>query len=171
MMRCRFLLNRHRLQNTELDAAASRVSMHQMYQFPRSAAHESSLAVPTRLVLVAHGHRQSSRERDVPRRRLRRANCCRTPDPVRTSSAGPCPAVQKSHLQQDKGHGAECEAFVRAVKQGTESPIPFDSIVNTTLTAIRLAESVRNRRQVEVSWSIQDASDEPVTGVIAKDAL
>jgi predicted dehydrogenase/threonine dehydrogenase-like Zn-dependent dehydrogenase len=79
--------------------------------------------------------------------------------------------VQKSHLGQDKGHNAECEAFVRAVKEGSESPIPFDSIVNTTLTTIRLAESVRHRRQEEVSWSIQDTPKESMMSVIAKDTL
>lgn len=79
--------------------------------------------------------------------------------------------VQKSHLHQNKGHGAECAAFVRAVKEGTESPIPFDSIVNTTLATIRLAESVRHRQQKDVSWSVQDTTKERMMSVIAKDTL
>lgn len=67
--------------------------------------------------------------------------------------------IEKSHLRQDKGHRGECEAFVRAIKGGAESPIAFESLVNPTLTTFRLAESVRQRRQPEVSWNTENVDE------------
>jgi len=43
--------------------------------------------------------------------------------------------------RQDKGHSAEVEAFVGAVKKGGASPIPFSEIVEVTETTIRLANT------------------------------
>lgn len=77
----------------------------------------------------------------------------------------------KSHLRHDKGHRAECAAFVRAVKEGSASPIPFESIMNTTLATIRLTESVRHRRPEEVSWSSFDESQETILSAHAEDTL
>jgi predicted dehydrogenase len=77
----------------------------------------------------------------------------------------------KSHLRQDKGHGAECAEFVRSVKEGSANPIPFESIVNTTLATIRLAQSVRNRRLYDVTWSSFDEAPEPILSAQAESAL
>ena len=49
----------------------------------------------------------------------------------------------KSRLRQDKGHIAECAAFVRAIEEASAAPISFDSIYNTTLTTFEIAESLR----------------------------
>ncbi len=41
---------------------------------------------------------------------------------------------------QDKGHNAEMRAFVTAIRTGAESPIAFDSILNTTKATLAVAE-------------------------------
>ena len=79
--------------------------------------------------------------------------------------------VVKSHLRQDKGHHAECEAFVRAIKDGTQSPIAFDAIANTTLATLRLAESVRSRQPLEVSWTQSGSPQEWEMSATAEDEL
>jgi hypothetical protein len=79
--------------------------------------------------------------------------------------------VEKSHLSQDKGHRAECEAFVRAIKEGRPSPIPLDSIVNTTLATIRIAESVHHRQPQEILWTASVTDRAPEISVTAKDTL
>ncbi len=42
-----------------------------------------------------------------------------------------------------KGHREEIEAFVAAVKDGTQSPIPFDSLVTTTRITFKVLEALR----------------------------
>jgi predicted dehydrogenase len=49
--------------------------------------------------------------------------------------------VFRSRLRQDKGHRGEWQAFAQAVRTGSESPIPFSEIVNTTLATIRAEAS------------------------------
>ena len=43
---------------------------------------------------------------------------------------------------QGKGHKEEVKAFINAIKKGTESPIPFDSILATTLVTFAIKESL-----------------------------
>ena len=47
----------------------------------------------------------------------------------------------RSRLHQDKGHRREWEAFAAAIRNGSESPIPFEEIVASTLTTLRAVES------------------------------
>lgn len=54
--------------------------------------------------------------------------------------------VHRSRLGQDKGHRAECVAFVRAIEQGTGSPIPLADLVATTRATIVAAECARTGR-------------------------
>jgi Predicted dehydrogenases and related proteins len=49
--------------------------------------------------------------------------------------------VSRSLLRQDKGHRAEWEAFVSALRNGTDSPISFAEIVNTMSATFALEES------------------------------
>ena len=49
----------------------------------------------------------------------------------------------KSLFSQDKGHREELRAFVEAVSDGREPPIPFESLRATTLATFRLRESLR----------------------------
>lgn len=52
-------------------------------------------------------------------------------------------AKGKKHIRsrQDKGHEQEMNRFLEALKSGQESPIPFDSIYNTTLSTFKVLES------------------------------
>ncbi|MFI5263097.1 MAG: Gfo/Idh/MocA family protein, partial [Candidatus Kapaibacterium sp.] len=43
---------------------------------------------------------------------------------------------------QGKGHKEEVEAFLKAIKTGSASPIPFDSILATTLVTFAIRESL-----------------------------
>jgi hypothetical protein len=43
--------------------------------------------------------------------------------------------------RQDKGHGAEVNAFVDAIANGGPSPIPFNEIMEVTETTIHLAST------------------------------
>jgi predicted dehydrogenase/threonine dehydrogenase-like Zn-dependent dehydrogenase len=49
--------------------------------------------------------------------------------------------VLRSFLRQDKGHRGEWEAFAAAIKNGTESPIPFREIVSTMMATFALEQS------------------------------
>ena len=51
--------------------------------------------------------------------------------------------TMKSRLRQEKGHREECAAFTQAILGGEESPIAFESIVDTTLATFRIMESLR----------------------------
>jgi polar amino acid transport system substrate-binding protein len=43
---------------------------------------------------------------------------------------------------QGKGHKEEVEAFINSIKIGSESPIPFDSMLATTLVTFAIRESL-----------------------------
>jgi polar amino acid transport system substrate-binding protein len=43
---------------------------------------------------------------------------------------------------QGKGHKEEVEAFIHSIKSGSDSPIPFDSILATTLVTFAIRESL-----------------------------
>jgi predicted dehydrogenase/threonine dehydrogenase-like Zn-dependent dehydrogenase len=49
--------------------------------------------------------------------------------------------VSRSLFRQDKGHRAEWEAFVSALRNGKGSPVPFAEIVNTMSATFALEES------------------------------
>lgn len=51
---------------------------------------------------------------------------------------------------QDKGHAAELEAFLSAVRTGAEPPISFESLVCTTMTTFAILESLRSGSSVDV---------------------
>ena len=47
----------------------------------------------------------------------------------------------RTFLRQDKGHRGEWEAFTAAIKNATESPIPFREVVSTMMATFALEES------------------------------
>ncbi len=49
---------------------------------------------------------------------------------------------RKKQFFQDKGHREEVRRFIEAVKTGSEMPIPFEEIVATTLTTLKIEESI-----------------------------
>jgi len=49
--------------------------------------------------------------------------------------------IFRSRFRADKGHRGEWQSFVRAIKAGKESPIPFCEIVTTMLATFALEES------------------------------
>jgi len=49
--------------------------------------------------------------------------------------------VLRTFLRQDKGHRGEWEAFAAAIKNATESPIPFREVVSTMMATFALDES------------------------------
>jgi predicted dehydrogenase/threonine dehydrogenase-like Zn-dependent dehydrogenase len=49
--------------------------------------------------------------------------------------------VLRSRLRQDKGHRGEWRALAAAIRNGSESPLPFNEIVATTLATLRAADS------------------------------
>jgi predicted dehydrogenase/threonine dehydrogenase-like Zn-dependent dehydrogenase len=56
----------------------------------------------------------------------------------------------RSLFSQDKGHREELRAFLKAVAEGGESPIPFESLRATTLATFRLRESLRCAKALPV---------------------
>lgn len=55
------------------------------------------------------------------------------------------PNFKKMNLwRQDKGHRAEMQAFVDAVRTGGESPIPFDDIIDVTRASFRVVDAARS---------------------------
>jgi hypothetical protein len=48
--------------------------------------------------------------------------------------------IIRSRWHQDKGHRAELQAFAEAVINGRAAPIPFEEIIATTLTTLRIKD-------------------------------
>jgi len=67
----------------------------------------------------------------------------------------------RSRFRQDKGHRAELEAFAAAVCGRSETPIPFDEIVSTTLATLRVLESRSSGLPVEVDTAAFISSHSP----------
>ena len=65
---------------------------------------------------------------------------------------------KKKLWQQDKGHQAGFNAFLSAVHQGEESPIPLDSIVNVTEATFAVVESMRFGRVVQLQPPVEFGS-------------
>ncbi len=59
-----------------------------------------------------------------------------------------CLSRAKRGWFQDKGHNAGFHAFVKAVRTGAESPIPFESLVNTTKAMLIVADAVQRQAAV-----------------------
>jgi predicted dehydrogenase len=55
-------------------------------------------------------------------------------------------------LRQDKGHRAECAAFIAAVRAGGPSPIPLRDLVATTRVTFLARDAVREGRSFEVPF-------------------
>ena len=64
----------------------------------------------------------------------------------------------RSRLGQDKGHRAAVAEFLKAVRQGGPSPIPFAEALNVTLATLAAEASLRLR----VPFAVDDASIRPL---------
>jgi len=71
---------------------------------------------------------------------------------VLETAAGGRRRVWRSRLRQDKGHAAELAAFVHAVRTGGPMPIPFTSLIRTTLATLRIIDALRSGRPQRVDW-------------------
>jgi predicted dehydrogenase/threonine dehydrogenase-like Zn-dependent dehydrogenase len=56
-----------------------------------------------------------------------------------------------ARLRQDKGHRALWEAFVQAVRQGGQPPIPYDHLISVTRASFAAVESLRQQADVEIN--------------------
>jgi predicted dehydrogenase/threonine dehydrogenase-like Zn-dependent dehydrogenase len=56
-----------------------------------------------------------------------------------------------SRLRQDKGHKAEWRAFADCITSGGPSPTSFEEIVASTVTTIRIAESLRSGVEQQIT--------------------
>jgi predicted dehydrogenase/threonine dehydrogenase-like Zn-dependent dehydrogenase len=53
---------------------------------------------------------------------------------------------------QDKGQSGELQSLVEAIRKGGPTPIPLDDSVFTTLTTLRILDSLRLGTEVNVGW-------------------
>ena len=58
--------------------------------------------------------------------------------------------VERSLLSQDKGHKNAWRAFLKAVGQGQEPPIPYDQLIGVTRASFAAVESLRNGKTVKI---------------------
>jgi predicted dehydrogenase/threonine dehydrogenase-like Zn-dependent dehydrogenase len=56
----------------------------------------------------------------------------------------------RSRLRQDKGHGAEWEAFVKCLTHGDPPPIPYPQLISVSMASFAAVESLRTKRTVPV---------------------
>jgi len=56
----------------------------------------------------------------------------------------------KKLMSQDKGQKNEVQAFLRAVKEGQPSPIPFEQIYSTSLVTFKVLESIRTGQAIKI---------------------
>jgi predicted dehydrogenase/threonine dehydrogenase-like Zn-dependent dehydrogenase len=57
---------------------------------------------------------------------------------------------RKRTWTQDKGHDEEFRLFIDAIRNGTESPIPFESLLNTSRATLATIEALANHKVVDV---------------------
>jgi hypothetical protein len=67
--------------------------------------------------------------------------------------------TRHSRLKQDKGHQAELAAFVQSAREGTPAPIPFASLVQTTLATLRIRDALRSGQPQPVGWEPATAAE------------
>jgi predicted dehydrogenase len=70
--------------------------------------------------------------------------------------------VFRSWLRQDKGHRAEWEEYVAAIRTGSPAPISFEEICATSLATIRIADSLRSGQQEQVITKEAETSAAPL---------
>lgn len=58
--------------------------------------------------------------------------------------------TNKSLWIQDKGHKNEFKEFINAIENDTESPIEFNSLINTTLTTFAHVESLNTNQVIDI---------------------
>ncbi len=58
--------------------------------------------------------------------------------------------VERSLLSQDKGHKDAWRAFLKAVQQGQEPPIPYDQLIGVTQASFAALDSLRNGKPVQI---------------------
>ncbi len=58
--------------------------------------------------------------------------------------------VIRSILRQDKGHFGEWQAFIRAIREGGDPPIPYEQILGVTKASLAAAASLRTGTRVEI---------------------
>jgi predicted dehydrogenase/threonine dehydrogenase-like Zn-dependent dehydrogenase len=56
--------------------------------------------------------------------------------------------VVKSALKQDKGHAGEWQAFVKAIREGGQPPIPYEHLIGVTKATFAAVESLRSQGPV-----------------------
>ncbi len=56
----------------------------------------------------------------------------------------------RSRLRQDKGHGAEWEAFTQAILQGGAPTIPYEQLFGVTRASFAAVEALRSGERVEI---------------------
>ena len=49
---------------------------------------------------------------------------------------------------QDKGHSREVEAFMKAIREGAEAPIPFEDIYISSLLPFKIIESIQSGKTI-----------------------
>lgn len=59
-------------------------------------------------------------------------------------------SVRSQRASQDKGHGAELQAFIAAVAAGTGSPIPLTEAVDASLATLALLDSCRTGHAIDL---------------------
>jgi predicted dehydrogenase len=67
--------------------------------------------------------------------------------------------THKSRFSQEKGHRQELEAFLQAIRNHRESPIPFENLVATTLTTFKIVDSLRSGQVVQIDLAELKPSD------------
>jgi polar amino acid transport system substrate-binding protein len=53
-------------------------------------------------------------------------------------------------MSQDKGHKDAWRAFLKAVQQGQEPPIPYDQLIGVTRASFAAVDSLRNGKTVKI---------------------
>lgn len=59
--------------------------------------------------------------------------------------------IARSMLRQDKGHFGEWQAFVKAIREGGQPPIPYDQLIGVTRTMFAVVESLRTGKTVNLN--------------------
>ncbi len=57
--------------------------------------------------------------------------------------------VVKSALKQDKGHFGEWQAFVKAIREGGQPPIPYEQMIGVTQAMFAAVETLRSGKTVQ----------------------
>jgi polar amino acid transport system substrate-binding protein len=57
---------------------------------------------------------------------------------------------KREKYKSDKGHQEEVKLYLKSIKEGKPSPIPFEELYQSTLVTFKVLESLKTRQTIQI---------------------